>query len=451
MPQLNIQSIPLTMLLIDLANPRHDEQPSQRDAIATIALDQGVKLANLAEDIAKNGLNPGDLPLVTPADENGQHIVLEGNRRLTALKLMTSPALISSIGLPQKLNDRFVGLYRDFGSSLPREITCSVLTREAARQWILQKHTGENEGKGIVMWDGPARQRFRGMSPPLQVINLVKESDLIDQETRSKLEKIAITNIQRILDTPDARRELGVDIQKGELVFIEPEEVALGRLALVVADIANKRVKVSDLDYKDQRVAYAKRIANQPLPPLVPQSDSKGGSAPQTGGSKKTASSRNIKPDRKALIPSRLKLIIGQHRINRIYFELRKLDVEEFVNSVAVMFRVFIELSVDQYAQDHSIDLTFISKAKPGEPPSPPKAHHLPKKLELVAQYLEDNKLLTKNELRGIRAMAKKDLNLLSIDTINAYVHNKDFHPVASELKISWDNIQRFVQGLWAE
>src|SRR5690606_29740542 len=107
---------------------------------------------------------------------------------------------------------------------------------------------------------------------------------------------------------------------------------------------------------------------------------SKGSSATQTGGSKKTASSRNIKPDRKALIPSRLKLTIGQHRINRIYFELRKLDVEEFVNSVAVMFRVFIELSVDQYAQDHSIDLTFIPKAKTGEPPPLPKTHHLPKK-----------------------------------------------------------------------
>ena len=300
------------------------------------------------------------------------------------------------------------------------------------------------------MWDGRARQRFRGMSPALQAINLVERSNLIDQETRGKLAKIAITNIQRIMETPDARRELGVDVQKGELIFIEPDQVALGRLALVVTDVANKQVKVSDLDNRDQRVAYAKRIANQLPPTLANESGSKEISASQTGGSKKTASSRNIKPDRKTLIPSRLKLAIGQHRINRIYYELRKLDVEEFVNSVAVMFRVFIELSVDQYAQDHSIDLTFIPKGKAGEPPLPPKVHHLPKKLELVAKYLEDNKLLTKNELRGIRAMAKKDLSLLSIDTINAYVHNKDFHPVASELKASWDNIQRFVEGLWA-
>ncbi len=446
MPNPNIQSIPLVSLLVDLANPRHSEQLNQREAISTIAFDQGVKLANLAEDIAERGLNPGDLPLVTPASEDGFYIVLEGNRRLAALKLMTSPALLSSIGLPKNLNARFRNLHRDYASVLPSEVTCSVLSRDDARHWILQKHTGENEGKGIVMWDGRARQRFRGTSPASQVIDLVEQSDLIDQATRGKLEKVAITNIERVLSTPDARSELGVDIRKGELVFTESEQVALGRLALVVTDIANKDKKVTDLDSKEQRIAYAKEVAARPLPTPIAE----GGSiapASQATSSGTKGGSKGIKPDRAKLIPRKFKISIGNSRINRIYHELRNLNVDQFVNCAAVMLRVFVELSVDQYGQTHGITLT-TSKGKPGTPPQN-REMSLGNKLRTVAQYMEDNQLLTKDELRGIRTLAEGGFRSLSVDSLNAYVHNKDFNPSSSDLKAVWDSIERFIERLW--
>ena len=337
----SIKTIALANLLVDLANPRHTEQTSQREAIATIALDQGIKLVNLAEDIAERGLNPGDLPLVTPTDEDGSYVVLEGNRRLAALKLVASPELLASIGLPKNLSSKFRDLHRDYGSRFPNEVACSVLSRDEARHWILQKHTGENEGVGIVMWDGRAKQRFRGMSPALQVIDLVEQSTFIDRETRGKLEKIAITNIERILSTPDARHELGVDVQKGELIFLEPEQIVLGRLALVVSDIANKRKKVTDLDSRDQRVAYAKAIAAQPLPTLEGDTVSEDSSRSQSVGGRKSTPAKTVKPDRKTLIPSGFRIVIGHPRINRIYHELRKLKVDDFVNCGAVMFRVF--------------------------------------------------------------------------------------------------------------
>jgi hypothetical protein len=69
----SIKSIPLENLIVDLFNPRHVTQPNQREALATIALDQGIKLANLADDIAEKGLNPSELPLVTPSEEKGMY------------------------------------------------------------------------------------------------------------------------------------------------------------------------------------------------------------------------------------------------------------------------------------------------------------------------------------------------------------------------------------------
>src|SRR5262249_12785674 len=153
----------------------HGEQSSQRDALHVITRQQGLKLCNLAEDIVDKGLNPTELIMVTPADELGIHTVLEGNRRIAALKLLNSPELLRSVGLRSALEERFRGLQQRAKQEggLPSTIRCAVVARADSTHWIQLKHTGENEGVGIVTWDGMARQRFRGESPALQAVDMV--------------------------------------------------------------------------------------------------------------------------------------------------------------------------------------------------------------------------------------------------------------------------------------
>lgn len=446
-----IKSIPLENLIVDLFNPRHVTQPSQREALATIALDQGIKLTNLADDIAEKGLNPSELPLVTPSEEKGMYIVVEGNRRIAALKLTTSLHLMTSIGLPKNLSDRFKTIHHRSASSLPREINCSIISREDANHWISLKHTGENDGVGIVMWDGIARHRFRKSSPALQAIELVEESDFLDKETRKNLGKISITNVERLLGTPEARKALGVDVKNGQLIIVAEENEALGRLAMVVSEVANKKIKVTNLDSKDQRVAYAQEIASRQFPTKGINAGIGGSGAGNASTTPKPATSvRRIGPDRKMLIPRLLKLTIPQARINRIYHELQKLTVDEYVNCCAVMFRVFIELSIDHYAQQQKISLKTTPHKKSGSQSPQPKDMTLREKTKTVAQYLEDNNLLDKHQLQGIRSLHANRFHVLSVDSMNAYIHNKDYNPTATDLKANWDSIQVFVQGLWA-
>jgi hypothetical protein len=445
----HIQAIPLSSLLIDLSNPRHSEQASQRDAIATIAADQGPKLATLAQDIAERGLNPGDLPLVTSTDQDGLFTVVEGNRRIAALKLLVSPTLASSVGLPKHLRTRFGDLHKEYGASLPEEITCSVISLQDAHHWISQKHTGENDGAGIVMWDGLTTQRFRGMSPALQAIDLVKASNFIDSETKEKIKGISITNVERVLGTPEARAELGVEVRKGELILNDPEDEALARLAILVSDVANKLKKVTDLDSKAQRVAYAQEIAARSLPTLVQATAGAGPAAAGTRVSQKQATGQRVRPDRKMLIPQHCKVAIHHQRINRIYHELLKLNVGTFTNSAAVMFRVFLELSVDYFADLSKIVPKVPATVKPGAPPRQFVDLTLREKLSLVAQSMEDNRVLTTNELRGIRMVIGQKDHFLSVDNLNAYVHNKDLNPVPSDIKATWDNLEKFVLNLY--
>lgn len=444
-------SISLENLQIDLYNPRYEHRTSQRDVLTTIAHEQGVKLVNLAEDIAEKGLNPSELTIVAPTEKPDIYIVLEGNRRVAALKIVSSLSLLNSLGLKQGLVNRYKALHDAAKDTIPAKINCVIMPREDANYWIQLKHTGENEGVGIVGWDGHAKQRFRGSSPALQAVDYVEQSGYLDSETKKKLPKIAITNIERILNTPDVRKILGVDIQKDHLILTSADDESLARLAMVVSDVANKRVKVTQLDTKTQRIAYANEVASRPLPkPSGPIGNARKAGASTTPTGTATKSGRAISPERKTLIPTQFKIAISQTRINRIYHELQKLPIDRFINSCAVMFRVFVELSIDEFAKSKKIILKVMPKPKAGSSkPLQPRDMTLREKIRTVADYLESNGHSTKAELLGVRSLSNNREHFLSVNSLNAYVHNKDYNPTPTDMKGSWDNVQLFIEHLW--
>src|SRR5258708_3840312 len=218
----NFKIVSVENLRINLNNPRYDPRTSERDAIATIVHDQGPKLISLAEDIVDKGLNPSDLPIITSTSDAGIYTVLEGSRRVATLKLLFSAPLLDSLSLPSTTSKRLKALAATIDDSL-KDVQCVVLSPEDANYWIMLKHTGENKGVGTVGWDGRATHRFRGSSPALQAVDLVEASDYIDDETRRKLPSIAITNVERILVTPAARKLLGVDVANRKLILNSPE------------------------------------------------------------------------------------------------------------------------------------------------------------------------------------------------------------------------------------
>lgn len=454
-----VKIISIQNLLIDLQNPRYDPRTNQKEAILTIIDEQGSKLLSLMEDIVnEGGLNPSELPMVMPSGDDNIFIVIEGNRRITALKLLLTTTLISSLNLPESTNKKIKTLHEKAKSSLPTEIPCTVFeSREEAKHWVELRHTGENKGVGIVPWDGIQTQRFRGISPALQAIEYARQSDFLDEDTKNKLPKISITNVERVLNTTEARNILGLDIKNSELIFKEPEEIVIPRLATLVNDIANKRKRVSHIDTKEQRVEYAREIVDKPISKVGKSSSSttnKKSEASITVDTGKTkATSKTIPVHRKTLIPRRLNLIIPVTRLNKIFDELKRLDISLYVNSCAVLFRVFIELSIDDYAKKYNIPTKEIIPSRinlKGERiPELEKEFSLREKLRVVADYMEDKKICEKDELRGVRTIITNREHILSIDSLNAYVHNRNFNPSDTDLKTNWDNLEIFISRIW--
>ena len=180
--------------------------------------------------------------------------------------------------------------------------------------------------------------------------------------------------------------------------------------------------KVKDIYTKDQRKEYA---AN--LPPSITVKRRKGNgrsieesAAKPQAQTKGTRKAKPIRP-RATLIPRDCVLGITQLRIRAIEDELRSLVIDNHTNAVSVLFRVFIELSVDVYIDAHSLPRGTFDKLR--------------NKLEAVLNDLLSHKKLTAQQASPVRkAMAKTSYLSPSIDLMNDYIHNPNVFPAPGDL-----------------
>ena len=441
-----IEKIKLVDLLINTENYRFDTVASQKEAIDIMIEDQNDKLFRLAEHIINNGLNPNDIIQVSPSShDKSKYNVLEGNRRVITLKLLHNPDLIDH-SKHQSLKKKFKKLHEDNKSGIIKEIECIVYDDPSeADKWIKLKHAGQSNGIGTVDWDAQQILRFEEKvegksSTSLQVINLLKKSSEVSDETKSKLGNVKITNLDRLISDPDVRSFLGIEIYDGIIQSnIDKREVLKG-LKYIINDLLDPRFIVKKIYTKDDRKDYIKQIPKSSRPVLSKRADkpwdfTKAPSETASGG-KPSGSKRPTPQERKHLIPRNCVMKISTPKVNSIYYELQRIDITKFSNAVAVSFRVFIELSLDCYLEKNKVPKVTINSS-------------LLTKITEVANHMESNNYADKYICKGIRSSANNKNDLLGIETWNAYVHNARFSPTAANLIITWDNIQTFIEKLW--
>lgn len=454
MMEYGVSEIEIDKLLLDTRNPRHSILKDQAETLQEIILDQKGKLIRLAQDITQYGINPSDLTIVIPSDDdNSKFIVLEGNRRLAALQLLANPTIAAS-GYDTKTINALKSYNERYNDSPIERLHCVVFNRrEDANHWIELRHTGENEGRGVVSWKAKEKARFNELlgkrSSALQVLEFVrKNTDLNDEELES-LKQPNISSIERLVGDPYVRETLGIDTTDGYITTSFPPEEVIKGLTKLVMDIATKRKSVDNIRRKSDRADYMSEFDEEDLPDvnanLVFTWQLQSQTAPVKPPVTKSAKTPSAEPTkksiplsiaRKALIPSNCVLRIkNAPRINKIYRELKGLEVDGFENACAITFRVFLELSVEEYAKTKLITLH--------------KNDSLANKIKKTASYLESNNLMSKDELKPVRVACSTPDDLVSTHTLNAYVHNPNIVPKSKELKLTWDSFEKFFRALW--
>jgi len=429
-------------LLIDEENPRlADPNTGQREAQRALALHLGKKLSALATDIVQYGLNPSDLPIVMPHASNpARYVVLEGNRRLAALRALENPELLAD-AVSKDVLTKVRQLSKEYQKNPIDDALCIVVkNREEARQWIELKHTGLNEGAGLFPWgsDETARWLARLGKPPqphTQALDFLQRRGDLTPELRRR---VPATSLRRLIGTPEVREKLGLELQNGTLYLLADGTRIAKALMHLVNDLASGRTKVGDIYKKSDRVKYAKDLPSSVV--VTPAMSSGQGVAITTGekSAKPKSGGRTAKTPKKRdrLIPRDCILNIPKGRISDIEGELRIVRLSDHTNAVSVLFRVFIELSIDSYITSHPLGVTESDK--------------LHKKLEKVATDLETRKKLNRQQARAVRHASMKDSFLdPGVTLLNAYVHNQYVFPTPGELRTHWDKLQSFIAAMW--
>ena len=460
-------TLKLSNLYLDLQNPRYEEQRSQNEALNTIASEQKEKLLVLLRDIIARGLNLSDIPIVMPDKEkvNG-YIVLEGNRRIAALKLFKKPSILTSNSLRQK----YANLHEKHKDFALKSIECLVVdTREEANIWIERKHEGEMNGAGTVKWNSEQSARFRASKTgkdtrAVQLIDFMKAATEGDAKFTEQLRKVKATNLERLISTPEVCSDLGLLYNHGEFTSkYECEEVLKG-LKAIVKRLSQDDFNVSQIYHKDDRLSFMGSIPPEELPDtsrratdtwLLKDYRSQSGVQGKSGvkeddtatgaADDNTAGTDNdLRPTKRwHFVPDGLKLTIPNERSNRILSELKQLSHVAMPNACAVMMRVFLELSVDCYLEEfHLLKNGAVSASK--------DPRDLKQKTnEVINQMIQQKIYLDQAKAKGIRTEINNDKSVFSIDTLNAYVHNLTFNPIPETLMLSWDNIEPFIVAVW--
>jgi len=446
--------IKVTNLFLDLDNFRFEHQASQLDAIDKMVEKHKDDLYRLAVDILENGLNPTDMPLVIKSDDgDNKFIVMEGNRRITTLKILLNPDLID--GKHLALKKKFVKLVAENESSLIRSVECGVCESiEEAYLWIVRKHANGLHGIGTEQWTSIQKQRFdvatKGKtSMALQVINMLQESSEVDNDFKKRLSTLKVTNLQRLISDPKVRETLGISLQKGRLTSDFKKEVVTKALTKIVTDMLTDDFKVAKIYNKQDREEYMHDMFRKEDSPnsIVNKTtrwDFTTLSTEQETEEQKHSKSTpvpKLKP-RVTLVPKNFKIYITDDRVANIFHEMRGLIVKTYANTVAIMFRIFLEMSVDVYIETFKL-------LKEGQLTSSTSRKTLRQKLQTVIEHLKESNVANRDLTKGMEFAMNNNNSPLSPETMNSYVHNYRFSPIPDSLILEWDNVQPFFECLW--
>ena len=273
--------LPVTELLLDQGNYRLGPLESQTDCINMMFEEFGGKIENIAKHIAENGLSPDHI--VVLKNEQGHWVVRDGNRRITALKLLNNPA-----EAPEAFRSKFEKIKSKFehlGHIVP-EVECTTSDKDTIIQYMILTHEGEQEGIGHVDWDTRAKDNLledAGGKPKNQPAREIC-AYLVGKKI-TEADKAPITTIQRLFQDRAVQKRVGISWDGKNLGFIAKESEVFEVLKEIILDFASRGKKVQDVFTDINRQGYLDELFTQwGLKEPSPDTSPTGTGTPPSGG-----------------------------------------------------------------------------------------------------------------------------------------------------------------------
>lgn len=511
-----IKDFDITDLWVNPENARFINPEEIFDEIS--AINEIIKLnanhvINLSKDIAENGLNPNELPIVMQDPEYDKILIMDGNRRISCIKLMTQYRNeLDKFDLTSAQKREILSLNCNIQS-----IKCVLCNDEEEVNYLLEKLHTSKPGISQVKWDPQAQDRHKlktgTISKRLAIVKMLNCSKHTLSEAREILnEKGWLSKLKRFTsDKYISFFGIKFDSDNNILLFIEESEVMKG-LSKLIIDLKN--IKADEIAQTERaRLNYLENFDNNFKPdlsktinPLVMFNTSteefittdiinkffkstvddislktkEVNNSEDKKNSNNTESKKNISNDIKESDNNKAESKYNPatnnnetpntNTINPTLTRNSLIPQEENIpiknQRVADLYSELKLINIYRYTNTVSIAFRSLIEFSINcylEKYYPKWAFHekvtLIEKLEKVLRILEStkDKNYLKNQIPAIYRWidiynqdSNKD-NLVSIKGLNIIVHNHLYHPDPTELKNIYNNYSPFLKLIWKQ
>jgi hypothetical protein len=455
-------------LHLDSKNPRLGRETSSRAPreIVQYLFDHD-KAFDVAQSIVSRGYFANE-PLLA-VTESARIVVVEGNRRLAALKALKEPGLLT--GPYQRKVERLARQIED-----PESVSSVPVVLAPSRRATDRLIAGRHVGTPVLPWQAENRASFileklsegytnsqlrdqlgfteadiQAARQTRAIAEMARSLDLSD-EIKAKIESPRtnlFTTIERVFDSTVGREYLQIepDAEHGIRGRTTKAEFLRGFTRLVT-DIALGKQSSRTLNKNEDIKSYfdslpASERPTQKRGSFVPSDIITGRSVASSARHKdhQEAELKHPKRESKTVVPRDFAVRAGNDRLKDIRRELVKLKRDDFPNAGAVLLRVFLELSIVDYLERTGRLVELIRRIEEKEHRKIP--YGTPTLRQLTPTITE----IAKAELsRTDAAMVEKSLRYdpaapFSISELHSFVHQQDF-PSARDIFQFWKRIE---------
>ena len=473
------KKISVTNLFLDPLNPRiPNSSPglSQDELIAHLVKHD--KVYKLAKSIEAKGYLPTETLVAVKLDigdgEKRQY-VLEGNRRLAALKVILSPE-----SAPMEYRKKFKKIADNISLEKIRKIFVIVApSRDDAIPLLLDRHTHTQ----VEKWTRPMQANYtrhlfdsgytekqiaaKSGKTVGEVISVLRADALykaacsldLDDETNEKVKNpnnFNLSTLERLFNYKPFRTKFGIEFDDSLLIVgkVKKAEFEKG-FKRVVSDIANENQTSRTLldkrginNYLDNKLGSDRpdttQIGKFKIYDFI-KSDKKKVAAQPLKAVKK-----NRKATSKSVIPFDLKVsdVTKVDRVRKVFVELKGLDLYKYENASALLLRTLLDLCVSNYLEKsgNSEDLLKKNQEK-GKPKD-----FGPRLSDSLFHLLENVDIgLQGNSLSALKRFRNDKKETLCLDTLDKYVHNQYSPPTATDLRSLWTTLDPLMRIILAD
>lgn len=436
----------LEELLLDLDNPRMTPVTTQAEALEGLVRLDPAKFRNMMKSIRDHGLDPGDSFYVISSEDDEDYIVVDGNRRLAALKVLQNPALLKGTRLPESMQRPL--LKAGAGFVLPADFSVdSTLfdSRETARAWIERRHGRGMDGEARIPWNSADIQRFQGDRSILDVIEFLERNSGFSEGDWARIKGSLVrstSTLRRVLDSRPGKELVGYEKGTRETgpTFTGDTKEVLAFLSHIAAEIDSNNLNSRTVntagdvqDYLDSLPPELKPKPSKSTPRSFAQTDieipgGKAKSQPKSGDQDKKKKSKPMPKERLTLAPPKHHFAAPEREKGRqLVREAAALKLRQTPLAAGFTFRAIIEFSVDTYMKAHALPA-----GKDGKP------LELGGRLDKVIDHLVANGVAKRGDLQPIKTTLTS--GPMSIGALNGFIHNDYQMPTPDALLTAWEN-----------